>query len=1030
MSKIYNEFKMPSAHYRGKPFWSWNGKLEKEELLRQVEVMKEMGFGGYFMHSRTGLVTEYLGKEWFELVNAVADKGKEIGMENWLYDEDRWPSGTAGGYVTMDPANSLKFIRMEVFSGTEYQFEDKHIITFACDMLPEVHKFAFKDDFVITEETDKAEYADKTVLAFSVEIMQKDSFYNGYTYADTMNPDTIKKFIELTHEKYNENCEGRVGTSIAGIFTDEPHRGAVMCGFSSGKKDPFYLTPYTPALFDKFREKYGYDLKQRLPDVYLLRNGELVSQVKYHYIDLLEELFINAFAKQINGWCEDHNMILTGHVLHEDSFTTQVSMIGSIMRFYEYMGTPGVDVLSEFNRGYWIVKQLDSVGRQMGKEQLLSELYGCTGWQMDFESHKWVGGWQALFGINLRCHHLSWYSMQGEAKRDYPASILHQSAWYKDYGVVEDYFSRLHVALSGKPVCDTLVVNPVESVFGMIYPGWSVHLGTAHPEVGRLEGMYTKQFKWLASSQLDFDYGDEEMMSRHCSVITEDGVPYIKFGCVKYKKVVVSGMRLMRKTTLELLKEFAAAGGTVIVAGFGPDYIDALPSDEFAKAQTAFTTIDFDKDALVKALTEKDGRLVKVSDAMGNDMADIFCQIKKDDEGYSIVLMNMNKITTYYGCRITINLEGDCEEWNANDGTRALITKSEDGKTEIVTDIYATGEKVYRIVESSELDQKPEYANYASYALPEEYDIELDEDNVLVLDMVQAYADGEKIGADVEEILKADMYIRDKYGLAHRGGSMIQPWFLGLTEQKKHGRIALDYRFDVEYIPEKFSFACETPDLWDITINGQALDRSKENGVWIDEAFHKFDLCGCMLKEGENIVHMEADFYETLNLEAVYIIGDFGVSLDHWHKKMIAPVKHIVHGDIVSKGLPFYSGVIAYKAKVNFNKSAGYRAFIQLPDFEAALVKVSANGQKDLPIAWQPYEADITDMLNDGDNELSIKYVLTRRNTFGPLHATPARWPNYGPGNFLTGGEQWTNDYVFVPAGMTAVPNIVLKYKK
>ncbi len=1026
MSKIYDEFKMPSAHYRGKPFWSWNGKLEKDELLRQVDVMKEMGFGGYFMHSRTGLVTEYLGKEWFELVNAVADKGQQIGMENWLYDEDRWPSGTAGGYVTMDPANSLKFIRMEAFSADEFEFDDKYIIVFAVDFLPDVHEFAFTNDVIITKDTPKAEYAGKTVLAFSIEIMEKNSFYNGYTYVDTMNPDSIKKFIELTHEKYASNCGDRVGTSISGIFTDEPHRGAVMCGFSSGKKDPFYLTPYTPALFDTFKEKYGYDLKERLLDLFLLRDGALVSQVKYHYIDLCEHLFIDSFAKQINGWCEDHNMILTGHVLHEDSFTTQVSMIGSIMRFYEYMGTPGVDVLSEFNRCYWIVKQLDSVGRQMGKEQLLSELYGCSGWQMDFESHKWTGGWQALFGINLRCHHLSWYSMQGEAKRDYPASILHQSAWYKDYSVVEDYFSRLHVALSGKPVCDTLVINPVESVFGMIYPGWSKHLGTAHPEVGRLEGMYSKQFRWLASSQLDFDYGDEEMMSRHCSVITEDGVPYIKFNCVKYKKVVISGMRLMRKTTLDLLKEFAAAGGKVIVAGFGPDYIDALPSDEFAKAQSAFTTIEFDKDALVNELT-KDGRIVTVKDSMGNDMADIFCQIKHDDEGYSIVLMNMNKVTSYYNCHVTIDLDGDCEEWDANDGTRAMLVSSENGKIEIDTDFYACGERVYRIVEKSELAKKPTYTKYAQYALAEEYDIELDEENVLVLDMVTAYADGKQIGTELEEILKADMYIRDNYELPHRSGSMVQPWFLGLTEQKKHGRIALDYKFYAEYIPEKFSFACETPDLWDITINGQPIDRTKENGVWIDEAFHKFELCGCMLNQGENVVHMEADFYQTLNLEAVYIIGDFGVKIDHSDKKLIAPVRHIFHGDIVKQGLPFYSGAITYNTNVNFNKSQGYRAFIELPDFEAAVVKVSANGGKELPIAWMPYEADITDLLNDGDNRVSIKYVLTRRNTFGPLHACPARWPNYGPGNFVTGGDNWTNDYVFVPAGMTAVPNVVIK---
>ena len=91
-------FARPTAPYRGKPFWAWNGALSRDELLRQIRVFAEMGMGGFFMHSRTGLSTEYLGDEWFELVNACADEAEKLGLEAWLYDEDRWPSGSAGGW--------------------------------------------------------------------------------------------------------------------------------------------------------------------------------------------------------------------------------------------------------------------------------------------------------------------------------------------------------------------------------------------------------------------------------------------------------------------------------------------------------------------------------------------------------------------------------------------------------------------------------------------------------------------------------------------------------------------------------------------------------------------------------------------------------------------------------------------------------------------------------------------------------------------------------------------------------------------
>jgi hypothetical protein len=58
--------------------------------------------GGFFMHSREGLETEYLSDEWFELINACISTANELGMEAWLYDEDRWPSGFAGGFVTKE----------------------------------------------------------------------------------------------------------------------------------------------------------------------------------------------------------------------------------------------------------------------------------------------------------------------------------------------------------------------------------------------------------------------------------------------------------------------------------------------------------------------------------------------------------------------------------------------------------------------------------------------------------------------------------------------------------------------------------------------------------------------------------------------------------------------------------------------------------------------------------------------------------------------------------------------------------------
>jgi len=48
----------PPSSYRGTPFWAWNNRLDKAQLLRQIEVFKQMGLGGFHIHARTGLATE------------------------------------------------------------------------------------------------------------------------------------------------------------------------------------------------------------------------------------------------------------------------------------------------------------------------------------------------------------------------------------------------------------------------------------------------------------------------------------------------------------------------------------------------------------------------------------------------------------------------------------------------------------------------------------------------------------------------------------------------------------------------------------------------------------------------------------------------------------------------------------------------------------------------------------------------------------------------------------------------------------
>ncbi|MDY6344014.1 MAG: hypothetical protein SPL79_06955, partial [Sphaerochaetaceae bacterium] len=69
-------FKNPPKEFRGTPFWAWNCKIDPKVIPEQIEVFKEMGFGGFHIHSRIGLDTEYLGKEFLDDVQLSLEEGR------------------------------------------------------------------------------------------------------------------------------------------------------------------------------------------------------------------------------------------------------------------------------------------------------------------------------------------------------------------------------------------------------------------------------------------------------------------------------------------------------------------------------------------------------------------------------------------------------------------------------------------------------------------------------------------------------------------------------------------------------------------------------------------------------------------------------------------------------------------------------------------------------------------------------------------------------------------------------------------
>lgn len=336
------------------PFWSWNSRLEVGETRRQVELMDEVGLGGYFMHARNGLQTSYMGEEWMDNVRAGVLEGKAWGMEAWGYDENGWPSGFGSGEV-----NAL---------GEAYQ--QKYL------------RWAWADAPTDTPHTITCLSWEGRYLHFYYEL-------NPF-YVDLMSPQVTEAFLELTHCRYRKML-GEDFSRMQGFFTDEPQLSRQGI-------------PWSAELPGAYAAAYGKDLLARLPELYFEQEDWKRTRVRFWRT--VRDLFADNFMAPLYGWCRENGVRLTGHMLLEETLCSQLTCNSAVMPFYEYFDIPGMDALFRAYAPPTAPLQVASVAHQLRKKQVLSELYAGCGWNVSFEELRSLAEQQMVRGVTLLCPHL------------------------------------------------------------------------------------------------------------------------------------------------------------------------------------------------------------------------------------------------------------------------------------------------------------------------------------------------------------------------------------------------------------------------------------------------------------------------------------------------------------------------------------------------------------------------------------------------------------------------------------------------
>ena len=202
-------------------------------------------------------------------------------MKAWLYDEDRFPSGYAGGMLTKDnPEYALRVLEMEELPYAELKKEEDIV---------KAYLYRGEGNF---EQIDDPEVLDTTkieqdAVIFRIKRISRHPGFDDQPYTDLCNKEAVDKFIEITYEAYKKTVGQYFGTVIPGVFTDEPH-------FNPGGLGKARL-PWPANFDDEFTKKKGYDIFDHLPELFF--NTGNYRKVRFDFWDVLLSMFVEAFTK-------------------------------------------------------------------------------------------------------------------------------------------------------------------------------------------------------------------------------------------------------------------------------------------------------------------------------------------------------------------------------------------------------------------------------------------------------------------------------------------------------------------------------------------------------------------------------------------------------------------------------------------------------------------------------------------------------------------------------------------------------------
>lgn len=605
-TNLYSTFKNPDLSYHPFVRWWWNGdKIEKDELIRELHLLKDAGIGGVEINpiefpSRIkgddlGIPSkQWLSDEWIEMLQETFAEAKNLGITCDLIVGSGWPFGSEA--LERNERAQVVILNAETLEGpTIYETSQFNLfdkvdpgVTVPCptrtfeilslklvpDPMDNLHQVIDlsekRNDEIIKIDVPKG----KHVFYALIKVDSFASVINGAPGAagpilNHMDAIAVRKYLDRMSDTIQKKT-GPLSNHLRAFFTDSMELEG--CNWTEDfpeefkKRRGYDFMPYLPFILFKvgrlggvIDDKYGAVKSPELTDI--------LTRVRFDFEFTKASLLNERFTKTFLQWCKDQNVKSRAQAYGRGFFPLETSLGYDLPEGESWttnwlkhkVGEEMPDNDYRRGRAYTMInKYVSSAAHLTGKRVVSCEEMTNTYkvFNTSLERLKSGSDQSIISGITHSVWHGFNYSPPGAP---YPGWIQYGSYynennnWWSYFKYLNSYKARVSALLQNADMYTDIAILPAN------YDLWGEMGVQTDPFPEKLNVPYTS----LIWESINKNGGAADYTSEIIITNSEVKKGQLCYGQKKYDTIFLAEVSGINPETLAKLYEFVVQGGHI-----------------------------------------------------------------------------------------------------------------------------------------------------------------------------------------------------------------------------------------------------------------------------------------------------------------------------------------------------------------------------------------------------------------------------------------------------------------------------------